>query len=192
MKTASMQQLRKLGLEARRSLTEENRAGSSQRIQRRFLNSEFFYRANRIGCYIASPLEVDTSLIFDRAWRAGKKIYVPVTGPNGYMHFMETLPGTRLVPNRYGLFEPESGEEISAHHLRIVITPTVAFDENKNRIGMGGGYYDRAFRTLKNKRRWLPTKLIGFAFDCQKVEEIPANPWDIPLYRVFSESETLL
>ncbi len=192
MKTASMQQLRKLGREARRRLTDEDRAVRSQRIQRRFLNSEFFYRASHIGCYIASPFEVDTSLVFDRAWRAGKKIYAPITGPNGNMHFMETLPGTRLVPNRYGLFEPESGEEISAHDLRIVIAPTVAFDEEKNRIGMGGGYYDRAFHTLKNRQRWLPTKLIGFAFDCQKVEKIPANPWDIPLYRLFSENETIL
>ena len=104
------------------------------------------------------------------------------------MRFVETHPRTRLVRNRFGLWEPESGDEIFAQKLSVVVTPTVAFDEGKHRIGMGGGYYDRAFRTLKNKCNWLPTKLVGFAFDCQKVEKIPANPWDIPLYRVITES----
>ncbi len=190
MTTASAAQLRKLGLDARRGLSDEARARRSQRIQRRFLNSELFYRASQIGCYIASPFEVDTSLVFDRAWRTGKRIYAPVVGRNGNMHFIETLPETKLIRNRFGLLEPESGDEILARNLRIVIAPTVAFDNEKNRIGMGGGFYDRAFRSLKNNRRWLPTKLVGFAFDCQKVEEIPANPWDIPLYRVLSENET--
>ncbi len=192
MKTASIEQLRQLGLDARRRLSDETRATSSQRIQRGFLNSANFYRATHIGCYIPSPFEVDTSLVFDRAWRAGKKIYAPVVGANGNMRFIETLPETTLVRNRFGLFEPESGNEILARNLKIVITPTVTFDNRKNRIGMGGGYYDRTFRFLKNRQRWLPTKLIGFAFDCQKVEEIPANPWDIPLYRVVSESKTTL
>ena len=189
MKTASTEELRKRGLDARRQLHAGDRAEFSRRIQRRFLNSEFFFRSTRIGCYIASPIEVETSLIFDRAWRAGKQIYVPVVGRGGSMRFVETLPGTTLVRNRFGLWEPETGDKISAQKLRIVIAPTVAFDMHRQRIGMGGGFYDRAFRTLKNKRNWLPTKLIGFAFDCQKVEEIPANPWDIPLYRVITENE---
>ena len=104
------------------------------------------------------------------------------------MRFVETHPGTRLIRNRFGLWEPENGDEILAQNLGIVVTPTVAYDDDYQRIGMGGGYYDRAFQTLKNKRNWLPTKLIGFAFDCQKVEKIPANPWDIPLYRVITEN----
>lgn len=192
MNTASAQALRRSGLDARRKLDEETRAQASSNIQRRFLNSNFFYRATRIGCYIATPLEVETSLVFDRAWRAGKRIYAPVTGRDGSMRFVETRPRTRLVRNRFGIWEPESGDEILARNLPIVIAPTVAFDEEKQRLGMGGGYYDRAFRTLKYKRLWTPTKLIGFAFDCQKVEKIPANPWDIPLYRVMTESGTTL
>ena len=190
MTAASADELRRLGLKARRRLSDEDRARYSQRIQRRFLNSELFYRVSEIGCYIATPFEVDTSLIFDRAWKAGKRIYAPVVGRKGSMRFVETLPETRLVRNRFGLWEPESGDEIPAQNLRIVIAPTVAFDDRKQRIGTGGGYYDRAFRRLKSKRTWLPVKLIGFAFDCQKVEEIAGNPWDIPLYRVLSENGT--
>ena len=188
MNNASAQKLRQRALDARRQLDEEERALASSRIQHHFLNSNLFFRASKIGCYIASPLEVETSMVFDRAWRAGKRIYAPVVGRDRGMRFVETNPATRLVRNRFGLWEPESGDEILAQNLPIVITPTVAFDERNQRIGMGGGYYDRAFRTLKNKCNWLPTKLIGFAFDCQKVEKIPGNPWDIPLYRVITES----
>lgn len=189
MNTASIEELRRQGREARAQLSDEQRARFSRRIQRRFLNSESFYRASHIGCYISARSEVDTSLIFDRAWRANKKIYAPVVDRNRRMRFIETGPGTRLVRNRFNLWEPESGKEIRARNLRIVIAPTVAFDECRNRIGMGGGYYDQAFRVLKNRDAWMPTKLIGFAFDCQKVEKIPANPWDIPLYRVLTENE---
>ncbi len=192
MKAASTHELRHSGLNARRQLAQETRARLSDSIQRRFLNSSFFFRAANIACYIATPEEVDTSLVFDLAWRTGKRIFAPVTGDKGTMRFVEARPETKLVRNRYGLWEPESGEEISARKLRTVITPTVAFDRQKQRIGMGGGFYDRAFRNLNNQRNWRPTKLIGFAFDCQKVEEIPANPWDIPLYRVFTENETVL
>jgi 5-formyltetrahydrofolate cyclo-ligase len=53
---------------------------------------------------------------------------------------------------------------------------------------MGGGYFDRYFSFLRHRQHWLHPKLIGVAFDCQKVEEIPANPWDIPLYSVITES----
>lgn len=188
MISVSAEELRRQKLEARARLSDLQRQAHSQRIQQYFLRSRFFFRATHIGCYIATPLEVDTSLIFDRAWRTGKRIYAPVAGRNGHMRFIETRPGTRLIRNRFGLWEPESGEEIVAQKLKIVVTPTVVFDNRRQRIGMGGGYYDRAFRTNKNKRNYTPAKLIGFAFDCQKIEEIPANPWDIPLYRVVTEN----
>jgi 5-formyltetrahydrofolate cyclo-ligase len=52
---------------------------------------------------------------------------------------------------------------------------------------MGGGYFDRCFHFLKHRRKWLRPKLLGIAFDCQKVEKIVSNPWDIPLYQVITE-----
>ncbi len=190
MTSVSAEELRARGMSARRELSSDERSVFSQRIQRRFLRSVLFFRASRIACYIASPFEVDTSIVFERCWSAGKRIYTPVVDRKSSMRFVETRPETPLVRNRFGLWEPEHGNEISAQNLNVVVTPTVAFDEKRCRIGMGGGYYDRAFRSLRNRQLWLPTKLIGFAFDCQKVEEITAKPWDIPLYRVLTENES--
>jgi 5-formyltetrahydrofolate cyclo-ligase len=83
---------------------------------------------------------------------------------------------------------PISGEEIAARKLDLVLTPLVAFDKNCQRIGMGGGYYDRTFSFLRARQQLLKPKLVGLAFACQQVPEIPANPWDIRLYSVITES----
>ena len=134
------------------------------------------------------PDEVDTSLIFERAWRAGKSIFAPVVADKRQLRFVRVERATRLEKSRLGLWEPVSGAEISKKDLDTILTPLVVFDPHWHRIGMGGGYYDRAFSFLKHKRRWLRPKLVGLAFDCQKVEKILPNPWDIRLYRVFNES----
>ena len=95
---------------------------------------------------------------------------------------------TPLEQNSFGIWEPVDGELISPRNLDIAITPTVAFDKNNNRIGMGGGYFDRCFAYLRHRHLWFRPKLIGVAFACQEVEEIRPNPWDIRLYTVFSDA----
>jgi len=104
------------------------------------------------------------------------------------MVFRELLPDTPLLKNRFGIWEPAIGTIISPKAIDVVITPLAAFDEQRNRVGMGGGYFDRCFAFLAHRRQWLRPKLIGVAFNCQKVEKIVPNPWDIRLYRVFTES----
>ena len=131
--------------------------------------------------------EVDTSTIVLRSWRANKRVLAPVTNSNGAMTFREIRPDTPLVRNRFGLWEPATGEIVSAKEIDIVITPLVAFDDQYNRIGMGGGYFDRCFSFLKHRQHWLRPKLIGVAFECQRVEKIDPNPWDIRLCSVITE-----
>jgi 5-formyltetrahydrofolate cyclo-ligase len=133
--------------------------------------------------------EVDTRMIVERAWRANKRIYVPILRSNAEMLFCELDPDTDLERNSFGVWEPVRGFLIEPRHLDLVITPTVAFDNNKNRIGMGGGYFDRCFSFLRHRKHWLRPKLLGIAFQCQEVEEIAPNPWDIPLYRIITDKE---
>ena len=105
------------------------------------------------------------------------------------MVFRKLDRDTTLQRNRFGLWEPVSGVCVSSKSLDLVITPLVAFDTNNNRIGMGGGFFDRSFAFLKHKKRWLRPKLIGLAFACQKVEKIETNPWDIRLYSIISDAD---
>ena len=168
-------------------MTAENRALASQDICNKLTSSREFLSASLIACYLPMRDEVDTRMIIARAWRANKRIFVPVTRNNGEMFFREIRPDTTLQRNKMTIWEPQSGEIISPRDLHLVVTPTVAFDKNNHRIGMGGGYYDRCFSFLRHRKYWIKPKLMGVAFKCQKVEEITPNTWDIRLYRIFSE-----
>ena len=183
-----MSPIRRKALAARRQMRREDRARSSSIICRRILHSREFFASKVIACYLPMVDEVDTLQIIERGWRANKRIFVPVLHGREKMFFREIRPETTLRRNSYGLWEPQSGDEISPRNLDVVITPTVAYDENNNRVGMGGGYFDRCFSFLRNRRHWLRPKLIGVAFACQKVEKISPNVWDIRLYKVFSDT----
>ncbi len=184
-----MHELRKQSLRARREMTVAKRANASQIICDKVTSSREFLSASLIACYLPMRDEVDTRLIIERAWRANKRIFVPVTSNKGEMFFREIRPDTTLLQNRMGIWEPDSGDVISPRALQLVVTPTVAFDKSKHRIGMGGGYYDRCFSFLQHREHWLKPKLAGVAYKCQEVEEITPNTWDIRLYRIFSEAK---
>ncbi len=185
-----MKKLRAQALKARRDMTAGERAEASARICKRIINSRIFFSSRTLGCYLPMFDEVDTYAIVERAWCANKRVFVPVLRNGGKMSFREMHSETMLEKNRYDVWEPVDGEFISPRRLDIVITPTVAFDDDNNRIGMGGGYFDRCFSYLRHRTMWFHPKLIGLAFECQKVEKITPKPWDIRLYRVFTDTQS--
>ena len=179
--------LRKSALRARRELSAGERDRASTIICDRIIHSHEFFASKTIACYLPLDDEVDPARIIERAWRAKKRIFVPVTQMRGKMIFRQLTPNTDLEQNQFGIWEPVSESSIPANAIDLVVTPLVAFDKKMNRIGMGGGYYDRCFHFLKHRKNWLHPKLLGIAFDCQEVEKIAPNPWDVPLYRAVTE-----
>ena len=179
---------RRLGLQARRSMSDSDRQIASEKICRRVTHSREFFAANTIGCYLPMHDEVDPSRIIERAWRANKRIFCPVMGKNGEMTYRYLGRNTTLLRNSFGLWEPVDSEIIAPRQLDIVITPLVAFDKHLHRIGMGGGYFDRCFSFLRHRRQWISPKLIGVAFAAQEIDEISPNPWDIRLYALHSDA----
>ena len=180
---------RRSGLAARRALDTAARQEASGRICARVVRSHEFRSCSLLGCYLPTPDEVDATLIIERAWRAQKRVFVPVTDAHGVMNFCEITPHTIVTRNTFGIWEPLSGLMANARDLDVVITPVAAFDDHKHRIGMGGGYYDRCFHFLKNRRKWLRPKLIGVAFSCQQVPAIVPDRWDISMYAVVTEAD---
>jgi 5-formyltetrahydrofolate cyclo-ligase len=179
---------RKNALHARRSMSADNRAASSEKISKTVIHSHEFFAAKTIACYLPMRDEVDPTLIIERAWRAKKRVFCPVVEKHGDMNYRKLDRDTILQRSSFGLWEPGNSESVSPKEFDLVITPLVAFDKNNNRIGMGGGYFDRCFSFLKNSKQWKRPKLLGVAFDCQEVARIDANPWDISVYRVVSTS----
>ena len=173
-------------LNARRSMSAEQRDSASAIINEKVIRSHEFFAAKSVACYLPMQDEVDPSRIIERAWRANKRVFCPVIENHGDMIYRQLDRDTILQRNNFGLWEPVDSTSIAPQQLDLVITPLVAFDRNNNRIGMGGGYFDRCFSFLGHRNRWQRPKLMGLAFNCQKVEEIDANRWDIPLYSVVS------
>jgi 5-formyltetrahydrofolate cyclo-ligase len=180
-------QLRKRSLAARTAMTPQEREEASAKITESVVRSAWFRRARLIACYLPMQDEVDTWMLIARAWRMKKRVFAPVIEKNFTMTFCEVTPKTDLLYNRYGLPEPREGDVIDVRSLDLVMTPLVAFDADCNRIGMGGGYFDRTFSFLRMRQHLFHPKLIGLAFACQEVEKVAANPWDIRLFRVIDE-----
>ena len=148
----------------------------------------FFLRAERIAFYLASDGELDPLPLLRSAVAMGKQCLLPVLHPLGHrrLWFARWKPGEPLRPNRYGIPEPADRRyTLSGCDLDLVIVPLVAFDQQGNRLGMGGGYYDRTFAPCRNRSR--RPLLIGWAHALQEVPELPARPWDIPLDGLVTE-----
>ena len=174
----------------RLALSAETIANNSQRIAEKLIALTAYDHARRIACYIAHAGEVDSSYIWEHAWQQGKQVYLPVLDPkiNNTLLFLAFHPEDKLVPNRFGILEPalKVKNSYDPAKLDLIILPLVAFDDKANRIGMGAGYYDRTLAFMQSKP--IKPKLIGIAYDFQRVAEIIPQPWDIRLDCVITPS----
>ncbi|HKJ08574.1 MAG TPA: 5-formyltetrahydrofolate cyclo-ligase [Gammaproteobacteria bacterium] len=175
----------------RRALTPSQRIEAAWRMADHLAASALFRNSRRIAAYLPADGEMDPEPLMERAWELGKTVYLPVLVPFGHnrLWFAPYRPGDRLMSNCYGIDEPRIVHRgrISATALDLVLAPLVAFDARGNRLGMGGGYYDRSFGFLRRRRHWQKPRLVGLAYDFQQVEALPAQPWDVPLTAVATD-----
>jgi 5-formyltetrahydrofolate cyclo-ligase len=103
------------------------------------------------------------------------------------MRFGRVGRTTRMAPNRYGIPEPLDARPLRARQLDLLLMPLVGFDHRGYRLGMGGGYYDATLAFMQHRRLWRKPRLVGIAYECQRVEALPHDPWDMPLDAVLTE-----
>lgn len=141
-----------------------------------------FPLGQHVALYMDADGEVGTRQLLDGLLERGKSCYLPVLLPETVtLEFRQYLPDRPLVTNFFGLLEPDdSAPVIAPGNLDTVFMPLVGFDENGNRLGMGKGYYDRTFAFLLTGKLPKPV-LIGLAHECQRVGELEAAGWDVPL-----------
>ncbi len=188
--------IEKVGLrkELRRRRTalsaQQQRIASMNACSRIALMPEFQF-AKRIAAYIPCNGEINPQPIVELAWRSKKQVYLPVLHPffPGQLLFVEHWQHQPLAKNRYGIPEPINawGNLCPAWTLNLVLTPLVGFDPQGNRIGMGGGFYDRTFDFLHAATKPGAPSLVGLAHECQKVEALPAESWDIPMKKIVTD-----
>lgn len=145
--------------------------------------------AKNIAIFYSVRGEINTKILINFFWEQKKNIYLPIIHPfiNKQLLFILYNKDTNLIPNKFNIPEPELNISnlIPLHLLDIIFVPTIAFDKKGNRLGSGGGYYDRTFQNLK-KYNFL---LIGIAYDFQKVQKIKKENWDITLNTIITPSK---
>jgi len=128
-----------------------------------------------IGGYYPYNYEIDILKILEKFEKKNFIVTLPKIKKNSQMNFFQWSTNDPLVINKFGIPEPISE---MVKYPDVLLVPLVAFDKSFNRIGYGGGFYDRYIKKIRNQKKVLT---IGFAYSFQKVKEIPINNYDIKL-----------
>jgi 5-formyltetrahydrofolate cyclo-ligase len=189
----SRQQIRQQIRAARRSLNTEMQQQASLDLVQQLLAQKEIQQAQHIALYLTNDGELDTKALIQALWQQGKSLYLPLLHPvvPGYLVFQLYQPDTTLTPNRFGIGEPHlnCSQLCPVSQLDLIFTPLVAFDLQGQRLGMGGGFYDRTLSQLPPGAN--NPLLIGLAHDCQQVDAVPTEAWDIPLPIICTPSRFL-
>jgi 5-formyltetrahydrofolate cyclo-ligase len=167
---------------------------SSALICKHLSETWLYRRAKHIAFYFAQGNEANLDLLICDAWSSHKHVYLPILGLrfSGQLWFVPCQVDTPLYKNRFGIAEPVHAAHTRRTQLRsldLILMPLVSFDQHGNRLGMGGGFYDKSLASLHtSSNNWTRPKRIGVAYDFQRVESIPGDTWDVPLDAVVTES----
>ena len=175
-------EIRRSILERLKKQSPKARLAKSRIIEKRLFQRKEFQRAKTVMFYMSLPEEVNTRRMIRRTLSLGKRVFLPRLEQNAVRPVAIRDPKKDVVPGRFGILEPKKDRRPAAvGEIDLVIVPGVAFDSKGNRLGRGGGYYDRFLRRLKGR---IP--MIGLAFRLQKFHTLPTSSRDIPVTTLIS------
>lgn len=191
------QQIRQQMRTQRRALSEAERQDRALQLSTRLVQSRLFTNSRHIALYLPNDGEMDPWWLIEAAWQRGKMCYLPVLGlrPGNRLWFIPFHPETKLVNNRFGIPEPVHARRqrtLKPQSLDLILMPLVAFDQQGNRLGMGGGFYDRSLSFLHTRHSWRKPRLIGLAYEFQRVDHLPYQSWDVPLDAIATEDRVYI
>ena len=172
----------------RRGLSASDRIAAAERVSSHLLALPFAPASGYVAGYWAMDAEIALHV-----WQLRLPdtcIYCLPVLADDRLRFAPWRPGDALATNRYGIPEPDVAPSslLDAGEMSLVVAPLVGFDVRGNRLGMGAGWYDStfAFRQQQSAPPWL----VGAAFDVQRLDQVAAAAWDIPLDAVCTDSTT--
>lgn len=177
-------ELRKHRKKQRAQLPIKQQQRDSKRAVRQLQRTRQFRSARHIALYLPVRGEISPVSLRNFA-RPNQTFYLPVLSlcKSQGLVFVRWDKNTRFRTNRFGIPEPlvRHNRLKSPRSLDLVVTPLLAFDQAGNRLGMGGGFYDRSFAFKRHNKHHPRPQLAGFAYQFQQAEKLPAQPWDVPL-----------
>lgn len=180
-------------LRARRdSLDGAARFNAARAVAEHLASIPEFVAARRVAGYWAVAGEVPLSAVVAVVDRnPAQAFFLPMIPAvaRGPLAFAAWRVGDPVVPNRFGIPEPEDATAVATTSLDVVLLPVVGFDRRGHRLGTGGGYYDRTF-AFRQKAPGPPL-LIGIAYACQEADDFEPATWDVDLDWVVTERESI-
>lgn len=174
----------------RRALSHLEQKNASENLLIQFNQSKLLLKHRHIALYLGNDGELNPEILIKKLWTQKKHVYLPVLHPfyQNTLCFCLIKPTSKFIKNRFGILEPDFkySRSIPKSFLSLVLMPLVAFDKTGNRMGMGGGFYDRSF-AYKLKYKHRKPRLIGIAHAFQEQTGLPLENWDVPLEGVLTD-----
>ena len=150
--------------DTRNQLTHAQVHAYSHSAMMHFVHADIFHHNQHFACYLAQDGEIDTALFIEHIFEYKKCCYLP-TLDQDHMLFARYVLGDHLRANRFNILEPDitQANHRDAKDMDVILTPLVGFDDQGQRLGMGGGFYDRTLAFLAHRSHRHPL-LVGFGF----------------------------
>lgn len=149
-----------------------------------------FKKWSKFGIYLARDGEISLNFWLKNL-KHTKSVYLPIVHKynNGKLSFAKYNETTKLMPNKFKILQPDLKLGLNFNWLKLdaMFLPLVAFDKNSNRLGMGGGFYDKTLARL-NSPTFNRPHLIGIAHSLQEVEQLNVEKWDFRLDTIITDS----
>ena len=178
--------LRRDALARRRAIDDRKQLG--ERIADSLLELPEFKAARTVMFYVSFRSEVPTHGAISAAILAGKRVLIPYcVGDRLQLFLLEDF--AELAPGTLGILEPKAelrdmpGKRGDPNRLDLIVVPGLAFSRQGDRLGHGGGYYDKFFRGLRPD-----VPLVAIAFECQIFARIPTEPHDVRVHKIVTET----
>jgi 5-formyltetrahydrofolate cyclo-ligase len=173
----------------RRSLTPEEHARRSKLAALSIARLSAFKAGARVAVYLPFDRETSTAALLIAARRRGVRIFVPVVTDLRHRRISFLPLSGKTRRGVFGISVPHrTGRPTPPRWLDLIVVPLVGIDGAGRRLGMGGGFYDRALAFRRERRQWAGPHLVGLCFDCQRADTVHADPWDVRLDAVATES----
>jgi 5-formyltetrahydrofolate cyclo-ligase len=148
-----------------------------------------FKAGARVAIYLPFDRETNTAALLVAARRRGIHIFVPVVTDRRHRRLRFYALSGKTRRGVFGISVPHrNGRETAPRWFDLIVVPLVGIDGEGRRLGMGGGFYDRALAFRRARRQWKGPRLVGLSFDCQRADTVFADPWDVRLDALATES----
>ena len=164
-------------------------ADLSRAAAKALMRLRMFRAGKRVALYLPFDRELDTAALIDAARRRGVQLFVPVISDRRHCRLRFYPLTGETCPGAFGISVPRlRATPVLPQWLDLIVIPLVGVDSGGRRLGLGGGYYDRALAFRRRRTIWKGPHFVGIAFDCQRTDADFAERWDVRLDSLATES----